>query len=297
VSELDQPCFAQFCGHDPEILLAATKLIQDKTPCVDLNLGCPQGIARKGHYGAFLLENEELVLKILNYLSNNSKCAISCKIRLFSDLNRSFEFVKKIEETGIKVLTVHGRTKYQNKNLVGTSNWDAIKIIKEATSLPIIANGSIESYEDVQRCFDITNCDAVMSSEKLLEHPFLFSGQMHDIDDVAIEFLNLAKEHHSNIDSCRAHLFKFFYQACKLNNDFNDRLVLTRTYDGFLELANEVKEFRKHFRNEEKFGWYYRYRKEDNPFQESLNCDDNKHEVEIKQPPVEELCNFSDLFD
>lgn len=297
LSGLDQPCFAQFCGHDPEILLAAGKIVENKIPCLDLNLGCPQGIARKGYYGSFLLENEELVLKILNYLSNNLKCGVSCKIRLFPDLNRSFEFVKKIEESGVKVLTVHGRTKEQNKHLVGVSNWDAIKTIKDLVSIPVIANGSIENYQDIETCFEITNCDAVMSSEKLLENPFLFSRRNHNIDDVAIEYISLCKLLDSDLNMCRSHLFKFYYQACKLNNEYNLQLADIQTYDEFLSIAHEIREFRKEFKNEEKFGWYYRYRKDDNPYKYSIK-ENEKPKVEEIINVVEECvdCDISNMF-
>ena len=69
---------------------------------------------------------------------------------------------------------MHGRTKEQNKQLVGTSNWDLIRRIKETVSIPVIANGGIETYEDYQRCLEYTGADAVMSSEGLLENPALF---------------------------------------------------------------------------------------------------------------------------
>lgn len=281
ISLEEQPCFVQFCGHDPEILLQAAKYVEKKTPCVDLNLGCPQGIAKRGYYGSFLLENEGLVLKILNYLSNNLKCGVSCKIRLFPDLERSFNYVKQIEATGIKVLTVHGRTKEQNKHLTGFSNWEAIRFIKESVGIPVIANGGIETFENVVKCLEFTKCDAVMSAEKLLECPFLFSGHMYDLDDIALEYIELSKKIENDINFCRSHLFKFYYQACKMDMIFNDKISEYKTYDQFIELANDIKDFRKsnNVRNEDKFGWYFRYRKikEENgkSFDTNQNTDSN----------------------
>ena len=73
------PVFAQFCGHDPEILLKAGKLIENSVQAMDVNLGCPQQIAKRGNYGSLLLENEDLVVKIASYLSKNLKCAVTCK--------------------------------------------------------------------------------------------------------------------------------------------------------------------------------------------------------------------------
>lgn len=117
------------------------------------------------------------------------------------------------------MLTVHGRTKEQNKHLTGNCNWDAIKFIKENANLPIIANGGVENFKDIQKLFDYTKCDAIMSAEKLLEIPFLFAGEENqfDIDDVALEYVNISKEDENDISIVRSHLHKFLYGACKVN--------------------------------------------------------------------------------
>ena len=131
---------------------------------------------------------------------------------------------------------------------------------------------------------------AEMLSE-ILENPFIFSGQMYNIDDVAIEYITLAEELDTDINFCRSHLFKFFYQACKMNFEFNERLGVSHSYKDLLDLAYEIKEYRKEIKNEDKFGWYYRYRKEDNPYKESLSFK--------KEPIADELkaCEKSDTND
>lgn len=68
-----------------------------------MNLGCPQAIAKRGFYGSYLLENTDLVLKIAGYLANNLKCGFTCKIRLFPDLERTFDLVKQLEVKLIKI--------------------------------------------------------------------------------------------------------------------------------------------------------------------------------------------------
>lgn len=261
ISPLDRPLFVQFCGHDPEILLAAGKLVENKCESVDINLGCPQGIAKRGFYGSYLLEDTDLVLKLAGYLANNLKCAVSCKIRLFSNLDKTITLVKDLEKTGIKVLTVHGRTKEQNKLTTGEANWDAIKVIKDNISIPLIANGGIQNFEDIDRLFKYTGCDAVMSSEKLLEYPALFSKEIYNLDDIALEYLDICKEVGYDPAFVRSHLFKFYYQACQIEPLYNQRLVNINDLDEFIELAKEIKEFRKDVPDEEKFGWYFRYRK------------------------------------
>ena len=89
-------------------------------------------------------------------------------------------------------------------------------MIKSNLSIPVIANGGIECYEDLQKCFDYTKCDAIMSAEKLLENPTIFSGEVYNIDEIALEYLDLCKMYNSDINFARAHLFKFLFSANQL---------------------------------------------------------------------------------
>lgn len=271
--ELDYPYIVQLSGHDPELLLKSAKYLQQKkVPYVDLNLGCPQMIAKHGHYGSFLLDHPDEVYKIVGYLCNNTKVPISCKIRLFNDLEKTYELCNKIEELGIKLLCVHGRTKEQNKDKVGACNWDAIKKIKELLSVPIIANGGIGTFDDIQKCFDYTKCDCVMSGEKLIEMPSFFSKKIYDIDDLAFEYLDLWKKYRPNdvehnITIIKGHLFKFYFSACQSNPDFLQTIGKLNTWNECYELGKTIKEFRKDVKLEDKYTWYMRHRnkiKEDN---------------------------------
>lgn len=127
----DQPLFAQFCGNDPNIVLEAAKMVEDECTAVDLNLGCPQGIARKGHYGSFLLRETDLICNIINALHWGLKVPVTVKIRILDTEEETLNLVRRLQEAGAYLITVHGRTKEQNKELVGSCNWDMIKKIKE----------------------------------------------------------------------------------------------------------------------------------------------------------------------
>lgn len=105
-------------------------MVEDQVDAIDINLGCPQGIARKGHYGSFLLEEPELIEKMVIALTTNIKKPIFCKIRILKSEEKTLELAKKIEKAGCKLLTVHGRLKQQNKEKVGECNWEMIKKIK-----------------------------------------------------------------------------------------------------------------------------------------------------------------------
>jgi tRNA-dihydrouridine synthase 1 len=77
----DRPLVVQFCANDPDILLAAAQFVENDCDAVDINLGCPQGIAKKGNYGSYLLEKTELIVSMVKKLKENLKVPVTCKIR------------------------------------------------------------------------------------------------------------------------------------------------------------------------------------------------------------------------
>ena len=116
----------------------------------------------------------EIICDIVKKLHANLNIPVLCKIRLLPRMEDTIDLVKKIEQSGCSILTVHGRTKEQNKELVGRCNWDAIKTLKDLVKIPVFANGGIYNYSDVEECLQYTGVDGVMSSEALLENPALF---------------------------------------------------------------------------------------------------------------------------
>jgi len=126
----DRPLVVQFCANDPNILLNAAKLVEDHCDAVDINLGCPQGIARKGNYGSFLLEKTELIISMVTKLKQHLKVPVTCKIRCLPNEADTLFLARQIEKAGASLLTVHGRTREHNKQTVGPANWCMIRRIK-----------------------------------------------------------------------------------------------------------------------------------------------------------------------
>ncbi|RLO11559.1 hypothetical protein DYB28_003251, partial [Aphanomyces astaci] len=222
VEATDRPLFVQFCGNNPDVVLNAARYVEGHCDAVDLNLGCPQGIAKKGRYGAFLMHEPDVVRAIVSKLSSNLSVPVACKIRLLPKYEDTLAFANMLIDAGCCWLVVHGRTKEMNKH---------------ALPIPVFANGGIETDADVQRCLDETNVEGVMSSEGILERPALFSNDRdpHGVPlrqiDLAIEYLELAKQYPPPDKFLRAHLFKILFQELKVHTDLREQIGLGHTHE------------------------------------------------------------------
>ena len=301
--ELDNKLIVQLAGDDPDILVKAAKVIEDgiiqtnqkssrasNVAAIDLNLGCPQKIAKRGNYGAYLMKNNrDLTIKCLSDLVSKIKTPITCKIRVFDDDKDTIDFVRRLEDTGIKMITIHGRTVLQSKLFTGQANWDIIRKCKEVLSIPVIANGGIESYSDAITCLEATGCDGIMSSEGLLENPKLFSKfeeQKFNEDyincqfDSVDQYLAYVKSYpmpRTIINQARSHMFKMLHRFtdCDYNSEF--RKVLSEGNLEEMETSfNDLKaKFSRH-NNDYKYcldneylsstSWYLRHRDESSKF-------------------------------
>mmetsp|Transcript_3806 Transcript_3806/g.8161 ORF Transcript_3806/g.8161 Transcript_3806/m.8161 type:complete len:213 (-) Transcript_3806:365-1003(-) len=141
----------------------------------------------KGNYGSFLLRQPDISVGIVQAWTGAGgvKVPVTCKIRLFDEgspdpqqrgLQGTLNFVRELEAAGASAICVHGRNRHQKGIKTGKASWDAIARVKEVVSIPVIANGGIECYDDVVKCLSYTGADAVMSAEALLENPALFNG-------------------------------------------------------------------------------------------------------------------------
>lgn len=174
---MDRPLFAQFCANDPEELLSAAQYVAPFCDAVDLNLGCPQGIARKGKYGAFLQEDQDLIYALINKLHTSLDVPVTAKIRILETMEKTLDYAKNVLKAGASILTVHGRQREQKGHKTGLADWNTIRFLRE--NLPketvLFANGNILRREDIDRCLEATGADGVMSAEGNLYDPAIFS--------------------------------------------------------------------------------------------------------------------------
>ncbi|KAK1139383.1 tRNA dihydrouridine synthase [Aspergillus melleus] len=174
---IDRPLFVQFCANDPDDLLKAARYAEPYCDAVDLNLGCPQGIAKKGHYGAFLQEDWDLIYRLINRLHTELSIPVTAKFRILETKEKTLEYAKMILSAGASIITLHGRRREQKGHETGIADWSYIRYLRD--NLPaetvIFANGNNLNHDDLERCLEATGADGVMSAEGNLSDPAIFS--------------------------------------------------------------------------------------------------------------------------
>ena len=174
---IDRPLTVQFCANDENALLAAAKYVQNYCDAVDLNLGCPQQIAKKGKYGAFLQEDWPRISRMINTLDTELDVPVTAKIRILGSKEKTLEYAKMVLDAGASILTVHARTREQNGHDTGLADWSYIRYLRD--NLPpetvIFTNGNILEHDDIDRSLRETGADAVMIAEGSLTDPSIFS--------------------------------------------------------------------------------------------------------------------------
>eukprot|EP00605_Chrysophyceae_sp_TOSAG23-4_P000673 GSChrysophyteH1.ASY1.ANO1.755.1 assembled CDS len=251
----DRPLIVQFAGNDPLKLLRSAKIVENDCDAVDLNLGCPQGIAKRGKYGAFLMEELELLHSLVSTLALNLKVPVTCKTRIYrDDFDRTIRLCETLVNAGASLLTIHGRTRDEKGQAIRDADWQMLRRIKEhfRGRVPVIANGGVRDMDDVNDCLAFTGCDGVMTSEGILENPSLFTRNIQPTGKVPVKYVSQLDLTDEYLDICRvhtpyhfrtirSHMQKFLHRYLQNHTDLRDMLTQSFSIDEFKNVVAQTR--------------------------------------------------------
>jgi len=187
-SPLEDPYSVQIAGANVDVVKGAVEILNEQNgiDIIDLNCGCPVPKVVSHGSGSSLLKDLNLMGKIIKTIKNTSnKKLTSVKVRLGFEEKNHIEIAKIVEDNGADFLAVHGRTRAGK--FKAPVDYDAIKEMKEAVCIPVIANGDIDSYEKAKLVLEHTGCDGVMIGRGAVGAPWIFHQLKTGSSEVSIE--------------------------------------------------------------------------------------------------------------
>jgi len=261
--EEERPLAIQLFGGSKESILQGEKILFERADfdILDINLGCPVPKVIKGNAGSSWLkpERQEELYEMMKAVVENSPKPVTAKIRLGWDDNsiNVVETCKILEKAGVSMIAIHGRTRTQF--YMGTASYDPIKEAKAAVSIPVVANGDIDSVEKANYVLDYTKADGIMVGRYSLGNPILikqlseaYTGNDYkDINASLIEQLGYIKDHYMLVKEQKGeyrtiaemrglapHYLKG-YPACK---PFKAKLSQMHSEEELFAILDEIKE-------------------------------------------------------
>ena len=258
-----RPWSIQFFGNEPHTLADAIKRLDQDFPgigydIVDINMGCPMPKIVKNGEGAALMTNPILAGQMIEHAVKASHRPVTVKIRKgFTNATaNAVEMAKIAQESGAAAIAVHGRTRDQY--YTGLADWDAIKAVKQAVSIPVIGNGDIFTAQGAIECLQHSGCDGLMIARGAMGNPWLFSQIIgyiktgvlpppptkEEIIKTAIKHLHAVAAHPTaRIEEMRKHISwytKGMYGSSEVRHRVNKATTVAQMEELLWGLQNEV---------------------------------------------------------
>ena len=243
----------QIAGCDPEVMAEASKICEDNgADVIDINMGCPVKKVVNGYAGSALMKNETLATKILESVTKSVKIPVTLKMRKGWDDNslNAPKIAKIAENSGIKMITIHGRTRCQMYK--GKSDWKFVQNVKNNVKIPVLVNGDITNKENLEQALKDSKADGVMIGRGSYGRPWIFeelcsNDKKFKINNnlkkqIILNHLQLSLDHYGKdigLKSFRKHLG---WYSKSINNSNEFRLKINQCTDEII-LKNLINDF------------------------------------------------------